>query len=300
MTKFLKLPVSSEMIKFLKYFFSYVPSEPWPENPEEEPTDPNLDLTLPEPVRAARRNLVAVSGIAIAWATAQFTTTTSKIEIAGVSVDFNIGSIPIFLAVAILYLMFRWGMEFAMMPRTLRRWPLAQMDFRIVGWISRFALVAVAAGAVDRSIWTIMKIMSSLGMLALASLILSIILMFVTMPIRMWARHRAKAHSAANAAFEALFWAGLFAVLISIASFIAFGIASYTHVPLRETIWKSPPDPVALSVFVFALVSVFLSHWLLRPITFKMFAERPGYTTTRLPDGRLVYRFNTPEKKPLQ
>lgn len=296
---FLRVRRSPNMIKFFKSFFSYVPSEPWPENPEDEPADPNLDLTLPEPVRAARRNLVAVSGIAIAWATAQFVTTSSKIEIAGVSVEFNISSIPVLLAVAILYLMFRWGMEFAMMSRTLRRWPLAQMDFKIVSRISRFALLAVAAGAIDRSIWIIVKITGSLGLLALASLILSFALMFVTMPLRMWVRHRAKVYSAANTVFEAVYWAGLFAVFLSIASFIAFGIASYTLAPLREAIWKSPPNPVALSIFVLTLTIVFLSHWLLRPITCKLFVERPGYTTTRGPDGRLVYSWKAPEKKPL-
>jgi hypothetical protein len=278
------------MIKFFKHFFSYVPSEPWPENPEEEPADPNSGLMLPESLNAA---------VAISWATAQFATASSKIEIAGVSLELNISSIPILLAAAILYLMFRWGLEYAMMPRTLRRWPLAQMDFKIVSRISRFALLAVAAGALDRSIGTILKIIGSLGILTLGSLILGIMLMFITVPIRMWARNRADRPSAANAAFEGLFWAGLFAVLLSISSFIAFVIASTQHVPLRNAIWVSTPDTVALSFFVLTLVLVFLSQWLLRPITYKIFAERPHYTTERLPDGKLVYRWQTPEKKPL-
>jgi hypothetical protein len=287
------------MVKILKYFYSYVTPEPWPENPEQEATDPNLDLSLPESVRISRRNLVAISGIAIAWATAQFNPASSKIEIAGFSVDFNIDYIPIFLAVAILYLTFRWGMEFAMMPRTLRRWSLAQLDFRIVSLISRFSLVALAAGAVDRSIWTIMKIVGALGVISLASLFLTIIFMFVTMPIRLWARQRAKAQSVAKAAYEAIVWAILFAVLVAIVSFIIFGIASYTHIPLRDLIWKSPPNPVALSLFVLTLTCVFLSRWFLRPVFYIIFAERPPYTTTRQPDGKLVYQFNAKEKKPL-
>jgi hypothetical protein len=287
------------MIKFFKQFFCYVLSEPWPENPEEEAPDPNPGTPLPESLTAARRNLAAVSGVAIAWATAQFATNSSKLEIGGVAVELNIASIPILLAVAILYLMFRWGMEYAMMPRTLRRWPLAQLDFKIVSLISRFALLAVAAGALDRSVIAILRITLGLGILATGSLILSIILIFVTMPIRMWARHRADRMSVASAAFEAFFWAGLFAVLISIVSFIAFGIASYTYVPLRDVIWQKPPNPVALSLFFFTLIAVFLSHWLLNPITAKLFGKRPNYTTTDHPDGGLIYSSTVSAKKPL-
>ena len=287
------------MIKFFRQFFCYVPTEPWPENPEEEPADPNPGTALPETLTTARRNLVAVSGIAIAWATAQFTTNSPKLEIAGVAVEINIASIPILLAAVILYLMFRWGMEYAMMPRTMRRWPLAQLDFKIVSRISRFALLAVAAGALDQSIHTILRIIGALGILALATVALTFILMFVTMPIRMWARHRADRISAANAAFEAFFWAGFFAVLISIGSFIAFCIASYTNVTLRDAIWHNPPNPVALSLFVLTLVAVFLSHWLLNPITGKLFAKRPNYTTKPHPDGGIIYTVSSPEKKPL-
>jgi hypothetical protein len=284
---------------FLKYFFSYVPSDPPPEVPKDEPPDQGENRSLSDPVRAARRGVVAVAGLCLAWSSAQFAIANPTIDLGGVSLDLKDASIPIVLAVALIYLTVRWVIEFAMMPRHVRRWPLAQLDFRLVLFVARFSILAVTAGALDRSLWTIVRIVASLALVAVLSTILSIILMFVTMPIRMWARARAGRDSAANAAFEALFWAGLFAVCITVMAVIGLGIASYCYVPLRDAIWPLPPNPIALGVFVFTFVVIFLSHWLLRPVTNKLFAERPGYYTERGPDGSLRIHFVGKDKEPL-
>jgi hypothetical protein len=287
------------MIKFFKNFFSYVPSEPPPEVPKDEQPDPNENRSLTDPVRAARRALVVVSGSCIAWSSAQFAIPDPRIDVAGVALDFKDAYIPVVLAVVLIYVVVRWGIEFTMMPRHIRRWPLAQLDFRMVLTIARFALLALAAGALDRSLWTVVIVASLIALLAVSSGILSILLMFVTMPVRMWARSRAGRLSAANAAFEAMFWAGLFAVCITVLSIIGLGIASYYYAPLREAIWAVPPNPLALSVFVVTLIGVFLSHWLLRPVTNRIFAERRGYYTERNSDGNLRIHFVDNDKAPL-
>jgi hypothetical protein len=161
-------------------------------------------------------------------------------------------------------------------------------------------LLAIAAGALDRSLWTILRMLAALALLAVVSAVLSVLLMFVTMPIRMWARQRAKRVSAANAAFEALFWAGLFAVMIAVVGMIVLGIACYRYAPLGNLIWPQPPNPFALGIFVFVLIAVFLSHWLLRPLTSRLFAERPGYYTERDEAGNLVVHYCVgQEKEPL-
>lgn len=287
------------MITFFKHFFSYVPPGSLPEAPEYEQPDPNENRSLTDPVRAARRMLVIVSGLCIAWSTAQFTITNHRIEIASVSLDFKDASIPIVLAVVLMYLAARWVIEFAMMPRHIRRWPLAQLDFKMVLTIAKFALLFLAAGALDRSLWTVLIVVFSIGLLAIGSIILSIPLLFVTMPVRMKARSKAARISAANAASEAVFWAGLFAVCITVLSVVGLGIASYYYAPWREAIWDVPPNPFALSLFVFILIGVFISHWLLLPLTNLLFAIKPSYYTERNSDGTLAYHFVNKNKDPL-
>lgn len=287
------------MFNYFKYFFSYVPVEAPPEVPKQEPPDPNENRSLAEPVRTARRTLVIICALCIAWASAQFTIPDPKIDLGGVILDFKNASVPIILTVLLVYATIRWIMEFAMMPRHIRRWPLAQFDFRFLLRITRFALLALAAGAVDRSLWSIKIVILSIGILAIGIIILTVLLMFFTMPIRIWARSRAGKESVASAAFEAMFWAGLFAVCIMVISIISIAIASYYYVPLQEIIWVKIPNPITLSLFIFTLIGIFLSHWFLRPILDRIFAEQSGYYTERNSNGDPIIHSIIKKKEPL-
>lgn len=287
------------MIDFFKHFFSYKSTNLPPEVPKDELPDPNLNRSLSDHVRASRRTLVIVCSICIAWSSAQFTILEPKINIVGITFDFKNASIPIVLAVILSYVTIRWGIEFAMMPRHTRRWPLAQLDFKLLITLVRFSFLAIAAGALDRSLWVIVLISITILLLAITTIMLSIFLMFITMPIRMRARSRAKKISAANASFEALNWAIFFAICIIVISMIGLGIASYNYLPLREFLWSEPPNPIALSTFVITLIGVFLSHWLLRPMINLIFAERPNYYTEYDSDGALIIHYINTEKEPL-
>lgn len=283
----------------LRHFFSYVPAEPPAEVPEIEPPDPAADRSLSEPYRNARRSLVAVCGVCLAWSTAQFSLGEFKFDAAGVTVNFKDASVPLLLAAGLVYLTARWTMEFAMMPRHVRRWRLAQLDFRGVSLLARFALLALTAGALDRSLRSVASVVALLAALVLVLGVLITVLMFVTMPVRMRARERAGAVSAASASGEALMWAVLFGVLLTIIGTIVLGAASYWYEPLRMTLWPAPPNPITLAIFLFTLIAMFASPWLLRPITSRLFAERPPYRTERTPDGRLIVTFVPPTNDPL-
>lgn len=110
-----------------RHFFSYVPPDPPPEVPEVESPDPNTDRVLSDPFRAARRSLVAVCAVCIAWSTAQFSIEELRFDAAGIAVDLKNASVPLILGAILVYLTVRWTLEFAMMPRHVRRWPLAQL-----------------------------------------------------------------------------------------------------------------------------------------------------------------------------
>ena len=286
-------------MNIFRHFFSYMPPGPPPEVPKDDSPDPNANRSLSDSYRVARRNLVAICGLCLAWSTAQFALANPRIDLAGMSLDLKDASIPLLLGIILIYLTVRWGLEFAMMPRHVRRWPLAQLDFRIVLVIARLSLLLIATSALDRSLWTVLRVVAALGLLAVVSAVFSFALLFVTMPIRMWARARANKPSAASAVFEAGYWAGIFAVCLSIVSIIGLGIVSYHYEPIRSVIWPVPPDPVALSIFLLTLNGIFVSHWLLKPVISRFFAERPSYYTERLPDGNLGIHVIQREKEPL-
>lgn len=278
-------------MKFLRRLFSYEPSQGFEEVPKEEPPDSNAGLCISDAASAARRNLMATCGLGIAWSTAQFTLADPKVEVVGLPLDLSNASYPIVLAVLICYFTARWLLEFSMMSRDVRRWRLAQIDFHVTWTIARVCMLAVAAGALDRSLWTVVRVGLSLGLVALASVVLSVVLMFVLMPIRMWARARADKISAASAAFEALNWATYFSIWLTGVGILALGVASYAYPSLRHVIWSTPPSPIALSVLVLTLLLVFLSHWTMRPVIKRIFSTKPSYYTTRLPDGNLQIHF---------
>lgn len=283
----------------LRYQFSYVKPAPLPEVPEEEPSDPNADRELSDSFRTARRTLVALCAVCIAWSTAQFSVDEMSIEAAGITVDLKNASVPAILGLALAYLAIRWAMEFAMMSRHVRRWPLAQLDFRIVWWVTRFALLAVAAGALDRSLRSTLIVAVSLVFVTLTSMLLAVIMTFVFTPIRIWARKRAGAVSAANAVIEAYTWGVFFAILFTVMGVVALGVASYRYEPFRLAVWPQPPSPVALGIFVFVLILSFLSRWVLRPVYSRIFADKPPYYTERDAEGRLRYHFVDRNKDPL-
>jgi len=155
----------------LRSFFAYVPVGPLPEVPEVEGPDPNAGRELPDPYRTARRNLVALCSVCLAWSAAQFGLSQLTIEAAGLTVDLQKASVPLLLGTAVIYLTGRWMIEYAMMPRNVRRWPLAQLDFRLVSVVSRFSVLALAAGALDRSVRSMGVILGLLVLLG-ATLVL--------------------------------------------------------------------------------------------------------------------------------
>ena len=104
--------------------------------------------------RNARRNTSILCGISLAWSTAQFefkSLSFGPID----SVDLSSASIPLVLACGILYVLTRCIIEFAMQPIDVRRWNLAQIDFKITVYLVRIALLFLAAGGLYRSVKTI-------------------------------------------------------------------------------------------------------------------------------------------------
>jgi hypothetical protein len=287
------------MVSFLRHFFTYVPPEPPPEVPEEEPPDPAKDRALTDAYRRARQTLVATCALCIGWSTAQFGLVNRDVSVGGVSIDISTASIPVLLSVAFAYFSLRWIVEFGMMPRNVRRWRLAQLDFRLVLALSRVTILVLAAGAIERSSTNLFAVGVMFLILFFCVAVLTVLLMFLTMPVRVIARRRAERESAANAAYEALFWAGFFAVCLTVVGAVVAALLSYRYDSIRVVIWRGVPHPLSLAFFTIIVIAIFLSHWLFRPIMIALFAKRPNYRTKRTLDGCLIVNWVSEKEEPL-
>lgn len=283
-----------------KSLFGHHPGGP-PEHPEEEYPDPNLGRELPESVRSARRTLIAVCALGGAWSLALFNVKSFTVEALGVQLDLKQSTVPFMLELAVLYFTVRWLIEFTMLPRNVRRWPMAQFDARFTLWIARAAIVVVSSGAMDRDYRAMAIVGVTVAAAALAIPVLEILLGFVVfMPIRGFARKRAGAPiGSVWHVTEALMWGKIFAIIIVPLSVVGLGILSYVNGAFGHRVWTRSPPPLELAMFTATVAVTVASPWLLRPIISHVFAERPDYRTTRTESGAVEYRFFEREKEPL-
>lgn len=159
--------------------------------------------------RNSRRNTSVLCGIGIAWSAAQFEIKTMSLGTLG-GVDLERASIPILIAVLCIYTMTRCTLEYMMQSKPVRRWPLAQIDYRITLYLVRFALVVLTAGAIARTGEMVMYIGGAFLSAVLGFFILSLALIFITMPARLFIRHLSGRTSVASATTEATFYSFLF------------------------------------------------------------------------------------------
>lgn len=257
-------------------------------------TESKSQLQITDAYRSAKRDTSVLCAIGLAWSAAQFELKSLNLGPAG-SVDLSTASIPLILACGIAYTMARYTIEYAMQPDEVRRWRLAQADFKLSVFLVRATLVMLAAGGLNRSVET-------LAYVALAALILlggSALLLFLgtlaVMPLLIFIRARQGRHSVASRAIEATAWAELIVVVVLVALLVALGVASLRYEPLRA-LWTVSPSPVAVGVFVAAIVGVVISLYLQRAWYAKLFASPPPFSTTKLPDGRSAITFGEQER----
>ena len=221
-----------------------------------------------------------------------------QLDAMGISIDLSNVSVPLILAGAVLYMAARWVMEYAMMSRHVRRWPLAQMDFRFVLMMVRIALLSIVSASLERSLKVVLEVIGLLALLVILSVVLGVLFSAITIPFRTWVRVRAKRRAYA-AISEGLAWAFFFSVAFIFVSVIGLGVATYYYEPFQTKLWGEAPDAVTFTIFLVTLLLVFISFWFLSPVINRLFAEQPSYYTERTPDGKLRYCYLPKNKEPL-
>lgn len=248
-------------------------------------------LQLSDAYRRARRITATLCAVALAWATAQFDFNALSLGPGG-SLDLSGASVPLVLLVGLIYATTRCTIEFAMQSEGVRGWRLAQLDFKLTVWLVRAAALMLGAGAMYRSIETVLVVafMVVVSLSAAFLLIWGGVFALAPLMIRLRARRGSRDASPIWAILEAEGWATLITVVVICFAFAALGFGFLLYGPLRA-LWTTPPTITAATVFVLTSIAVVLSVYF-QPKWFQgIFVDERAPKMKRLPDGTIAVTF---------
>ncbi len=252
-------------------------------------------MEIADAYRKARRNTSIFCGISLAWSAAQFDLKSLNIDAAG-RVDISGASISIILVCLVVYTMVQCTIEFMMQPNEIRRWNLAQIDYRITLNLVRISLLTIAAATASRSIETVVGVIVAALAFIFSYFALVSVLMLIIAPLIIYIRSRQGRFSVASYVGTALNWSMFIVVIFYFLIFITIGFSSVENLPFFSLL---PPIPKQISTIFFAATAIiitisFLFEW---KILKKVFAFEPEYNVIekKLPDGNIGVKF---EKNP--
>lgn len=105
--------------------------------------------------------------ISLAWSAAQFDLKTLSLGFIG-NIDLSRASILLILVCAIAYTAARYVLEFEMQSVEVRRWLLAQADFKMSIFLVRVTILILVASGLSRSVETVVYVvLAAVGVFAL-------------------------------------------------------------------------------------------------------------------------------------
>jgi hypothetical protein len=251
-------------------------------------------MEITDAYRRARRNTSVLCGIGLAWSAAQFELKELNFGSAG-SVDISHASVPLMLACGIVYTLIRCIIEYAMQSDDVRRWRLAQIDFKITVFLVRATLLILAASGLYRSVKTIVYIVVAALLLLVITVFLIFVGMLVLTPLMIRIRSHQGRCSVAARVFEALSWSELIIVVLLAAALAVSGVASLRYEPLRS-MWTVAPSPFAVAIFVVTAIVMVISIYVQRIWYKKLFAFQDTCIMTKRPDGTIGVSFVDKQK----
>lgn len=248
-------------------------------------------MEISDAYRKSRRNISIVCGISLAWAAAQFELKSLIIGAAGV-VDISGASISILLVFTISYMLLRLTIEFVMQTKEVRRWKLAQFDYRITLNLVRISFLALAVTTFTRSIEAVVTTIIAAVFIILSYFIVVFILVapihYLLMPLIMRIRWRQGRRSGASIAIEAADWSILIGVIFYVGLLLYFGKATFEYLPfIGDLVSLADMNSIIVFVVVFSIVifSWFFENTLLKKIF--VFEPKYNFEMTPLEDGKI-------------
>jgi hypothetical protein len=250
----------------------------------------SLPIQLAEGYRVARKNTSIFCALGLGWSAAQFDLKSISLGPAG-NLDLSGASVAFILACGIAYTMTRCTIEFAMQTKEVRRWHLAQTDFKLSVFVVRATVLILAASGLSRSVETVLYVAIAALVLLTGSVLLELLFTFTLLPLFIYMTNRRvgkerASTSIASRVMEASSWAQLISVTFVVVLLIGLGIASIQYEPLRSR-WIPAPDPLAISILVITFIVVVATLYFQRVWYRKLFANPITVLTRRLPNGTI-------------
>lgn len=167
--------------------------------------------------RNSRKATSIFCGIGLAWSAAQFEIKNLSLGSLG-NVDIENASIPILIGILCLYTMFRTSLEYMMQPKTVRRWSLAKLDYRVTWYLVRFTLVVLTVSAIARSWKMVFYIGGAFILGVIIFFLLTIAFMFIIVPPRLFIGRLSGRRSLASLVFESMAYSFALSGIVYIAS----------------------------------------------------------------------------------
>lgn len=166
------------------------------------------------------------------------------------NIDFSRASIPTILIALIVYSVIRLTIEFMMQPRKVRRWKLAQKNYRLSLNLIRFALLVLAVTYVDRSVNSIVSVVIGACLIFVSYFILVALLAVVLTSLLHWYKSRKRHSSVASRAFEGFAYSTLIVGGGSAIGLITNGTGLLTRLPFGSMI------PAEFSTLIFSVMAL--------------------------------------------
>jgi len=231
-------------------------------------------VEISDAYRKARRNTAIFCGISLAWSAAQFDLTSLNIGAAG-KVDLSNASIPTILSCVIIYTTVRCTIEFMMQSNEVRRWKLAQIDYRITLNLVRVSLLTIAAATASRSLETVVGVVVAALAFMFSYFVLVMALMLLLMPLRMYIRSRqGRIISVASSAMEATAWSMFIVGVSYLLLFITLGFSAVKKIPYFELL-PSIPNQISTIIFATTAIIIAISYFFEGVMLKKVFAFVP-------------------------
>jgi hypothetical protein len=179
--------------------------------------------------------------------------------------------VPVVLGVLMLYFLGRATLEFVMQSDEVRRWRLAQFDFKFLFFSTHIALALLATSTFVRSLLTFVLVLGvAISLIVVFALVVYVLLM-VFMAIF------SRRGSVAGAAIRSTEWTLFIAVIVLLVSFILFAVfapESEVFSGFATTVFSSVYASIVAALL---LVSFYFNSLILR----KIFAHVPRFKTKR-------------------
>ncbi|NWO06750.1 MAG: hypothetical protein HLX50_13970 [Alteromonadaceae bacterium] len=246
--------------------------------------------------RTARRNTSLLCGVSMAWAGAQLNFGSLSIGPLG-KVDLNSASIPLVLSILLVYLMSRCTIEYMMQENEVRRWKLAQLDYKLTFLIFRFSLLVLVFSLFSRSLEMVFLLLLSVFAVFASFFAVLLSLFFAIVFVRSFVSGKRGVQFSASGVVDSFFWSALIVSALYIILFIISAFSSFSpFLIFIENDVSNVDLAVVSAVCIFMMLTFLFESRFLNVI----FAIEPKIVVRRYKDneGREIMAFEDNPKHP--